>query len=117
MTPNRKSAGYLARLKYLLILPATMGLLCISTHALAQSQPPQGPPPPPPPPGQVFNKINPFRKHKKDTAKSKKADTVKNNQATVRPGTPPPGGPPPPPNPLNLFKKKKKDTTKTTSSR
>jgi hypothetical protein len=115
VTQNRKGTGYLARLKYLLILPVMMGMLCISTHAFGQNQPQQGPPPPPPPP----NPLSIFKKHKKDTAaKAKKADTVKNNQATVKPGTtPPPGGPPPPPNPLNLFKKHKKDTTKRTSSK
>ncbi|MGN6640386.1 MAG: hypothetical protein ACTHJ8_15860 [Mucilaginibacter sp.] len=113
MTQNKKGTGYLARLKYLLMLPLIMVILCISTDVFAQNQPSQGPPPPPPPP----NPLSIFKKHKKDTTKSKKADTVKNNQATIKPGTPPPGGPPPPPNPLNLFKKKKKDTTKTTSSK
>lgn len=97
-----------ARLKYLLTTAAAMGLLCISSHVFAQSQPP----PPPPPP----NPLNLFKKHKKDTSSHKKADTAKNDKtnASVAPPPGPPGGPPPPPNPLNLFKKKKKkDTTKT----
>lgn len=92
----------------LLCLIAT--ILCLSMDTFAQT-PPKGPPPPPPPPGELFKKINPFKKHKKDTT-VKKIDTA---QSTGQSGqvsdAPPP--PPPPPNPLNLFKKKsKKDTTK-----
>lgn len=93
----------------MLMPPVIMGLLCVSAHVFAQS-PPQGPPPPPPPPSEVFKKINPFRKHKKDTA-NKTTDTAK--KAKVQLAEPPPGGPPPPPNPLNLFKKKQRDTSKT----
>src|SRR5579872_1804531 len=105
MATNRGNAGYKARLKYLLMLPLVLGLLCICSHARAQSPPP-GPPTPPPPPDELFKKINPFKKHKKDTT-NKAADTAKNK--TVKPAGAPPG-PPPPPNPLNLFKRKK-DTT------
>jgi hypothetical protein len=101
-----KHSGWL---KHLLVLPVMAGLLCISSHSFAQSSPPP-PPTPPPPPGELLDKINPFKKHKKDTTK-KTADTIKNKQSIKQGSTPPPGGPPPPPNPLNLFKKKK-DTTK-----
>ena len=107
MAINKENAGYKARLKYLLMLPLVVGLLCICSHSFAQTAPPAGPPTPPPPPDELFKKINPFKKHKKDST-NKVADTAKSK--TVKPaGTPP--GPPPPPNPLNLFKKKK-DTTK-----
>lgn len=105
MKPNNNKTW----VKKLLILPLISGLLCLSTHAFSQTAPPQGPPPPPPPPGELFKKINPFKKHKKDTAK--KSDTAR--QKAQRVNTPP-GAPPPPPNPLNLFKKKKKDTAKST---
>jgi len=109
MPPKRKTDRS-ATVKYLLMLPLIMGLLCVSIHAFAQTPPP-GPPGPPPPPGELFKKINPFKKHKKDTAK-KTVDTSKK----VQPAGPPAGGPPPPPNPLDLFKKKKKDTTKSGKS-
>ena len=105
----KKPAGYSARLKYLLTTPVIIGILCISSHAFAQTPPP-GPPAPPPPPNELLKRINPFKKHKKDTAKNKQVDTAK-NRATASQPTPPPGGPPPPPNPLNLFKRKK-DTAK-----
>src|SRR5580692_6485176 len=107
MLRRRKYRG-IAVSKYLLMLPLAIGLLCISSHSFAQSSPPP-PPTPPPPPGELLDKINPFKKHKKDTTK-KTADTIKNKQSIKQGSTPPPGGPPPPPNPLNLFKKKK-DTT------
>lgn len=107
----KKGTGYSARLKYLLVFSVIGALMCISTHVFAQAGPPGGPPPPPPPPDEVFKKINPFKKHKKDTA-NKKVDTSKNNTQVSRPA----GGPPPPPNPLNLFKKKKKDTTAKSNS-
>jgi hypothetical protein len=107
MTTSRENAGHKARLKYLLMLPIIIGLLFICSHSFAQTPPP-GPPSPPPPPGELFKKINPFKKHKKDTA-NKPVDTAKNK--TVRPSAGAPGAPPPPPNPLNLFKRKK-DTTK-----
>lgn len=100
----KKGTGYQARLRYLLMLSVITGLMCISTHVFAQTAPPPGPPPPPPP-DELFKKINPFKKHKKDTI-NKKVDTTKNNQVSQ------PAGPPPPPNPLKLFKKKKRDTTK-----
>ncbi|HVS94090.1 MAG TPA: hypothetical protein VHE59_18770 [Mucilaginibacter sp.] len=106
MRTSNKNKGAPAGLKRLIILTLTTGLLCASSHVFAQSQPSGGPPPPPPPPGELLKKINPFKKHKKDTA-SHKADTGKVKQAN----TPPGGPPPPPPNPLDLFKKKK-DTTK-----
>ncbi|HZX57962.1 MAG TPA: hypothetical protein VFE54_04530 [Mucilaginibacter sp.] len=104
MAIHRKNAGCKARLKHLLMLPLFIGLLCICSHAFSQSPPP---PPPPPPPDELFKKINPFKKHKKDTA-NKTADTAKNKMVMPAGGPPPP---PPPPNPLNLFKRKK-DTTK-----
>ncbi|MGZ3764450.1 MAG: hypothetical protein ACXVB0_11075 [Mucilaginibacter sp.] len=103
----KKRTDKTTRLKHLLVFPLVASMMCISTHALSQSQAPQNPPPPPPPPDEVFRKINPFKKHKKDTA-NKKTDTTKVKQQPARPA-----GPPPPPNPLDLFKKKsKKDTTK-----
>ncbi|HVW14200.1 MAG TPA: hypothetical protein VHB54_10265 [Mucilaginibacter sp.] len=105
MRTRNENKGSRAGLKRLIILSLTTGLLCASSHVFAQSQP-SGGPPPPPPPGELLKKINPFKKHKKDTA-SHKADTGKVKQAN----TPPGGPPPPPPNPLDLFKKKK-DTTK-----
>jgi len=109
MDPIKTQAGCSARLKYLLTLPVIIAVLCISSHAFTQTPPP-GPPAPPPPPDELLKKINPFKKHKKDTAKSKQVDTAKNNASVSQPA-PPPGGPPPPPNPLNLFKRKK-DTMK-----
>lgn len=109
MNHPKKKTGNSAGLKYLLMLPVIAGFICISCHAFSQSQPSQTPPPPPPPPDELLKKINPFRKHKKDTSANKAADTAK-NKANVSQATPPPG-PPPPPNPLNLFKRKK-DTTK-----
>jgi hypothetical protein len=100
-----KKTGNKARLKYLLMFPLTTGLLCVASHAFSQAQPP--PPQPPPPPGELLNRINPFKKHKKDTANAK-IDTAKKAQVSDRRA-----GPPPPPNPADLFKRKtKKDTTK-----
>jgi hypothetical protein len=93
--------------KYYCILLLSFGLIILGAKAFAQAPPPQ----PPPPPGELFNKINPFKKNKKGKDSIKKKDTAKVAPAPAGP----PGGPPPPPNPLNLFKKKKKDTTKTTS--
>ena len=110
MAINRENAGYKARLKYLLMLPLVAGLLCICSHTFAQSAPPPGPPQPPPPPDELFKKINPFKKHKKDTT-NKTADTQKNKTAKPAVSTGGPTPPTPPPNPLNLFKRKK-DTTK-----
>ena len=122
MINTAKRKGCSARLKYFLIIPLFLAFVCISTHAFAQSQPsspPPGGPPPPPPPDEVLRKINPFKKHKKDTAANKKSDDKANpTTATPAPSGPSaqPAGPPPPPNPLNLFKRKKKDTTKTGKS-
>lgn len=116
---NQKTPGKSAGLKYLVIIPLFMAFLCVSSHSFAQSQPtppPGGPPAPPPPPDELFKKINPFKKHKKDTAANQKSDSKSSTKSTTT--APPsgpavaPAGPPPPPNPLNLFKKKKKDTTK-----
>jgi hypothetical protein len=104
MVHNYKPKGSPARLKRLLMLVLVSGLLSTSIPAFSQTPPPGNPPPPPPPPGELFKKINPFKKHK-DTVNKK--DTAKTRQPAVVPA----GGPPPPPNPLNLFKKKKKDTT------
>ncbi|MBS1525994.1 MAG: hypothetical protein JST19_10125 [Bacteroidetes bacterium] len=106
MRTNHETKSAKAGLKRLIILSLTIGLLCASSHVFAQSQASGGPPPPPPPPDELFKKINPFKKHKKDTA-NHKVDTAKVKHAN----TPPGGPPPPPPNPLNLFKKKR-DTTK-----
>ncbi len=89
--------------KYYCILLLSFGLTFLGAKAFAQA-----PPPPPPPPGELFNKINPFKKNKANKDSAKKKDTTK-----AKPVAAPAGGPPPPPNPLNLFKKKKKDTTKT----
>lgn len=88
--------------KLLLVGVLSFGAMSYSPNVLAQTPPPQGPPTPPPPPGELFNKINPFKK-KKDKGKdvAPKKDTV----AEVKPAGP--QTPPPPPNPLNLFKKKK----------
>ena len=108
MDQLKKQPGYSARLKYLFMLPLIIGLACISSHSFAQSTPPP-PPQPPPPPDELFKKINPFKKHKKDTAKNKTQDTAK-IRPTASQALPPPGGPPPPPTPLKLFKKKKQDT-------
>ena len=85
--------------KYYCILLLSFGLTILGAKALAQA---------PPPPGELFNKINPFKKNKTSKDSAKKKDTTK-----AKPVAAPAGGPPPPPNPLNLFKKKKKDTTKT----
>jgi hypothetical protein len=90
------------RLKYLLILPLTITGICIASHAFSQGPPP---PQPPPPPGELLKRINPFKRHKKDTASSK-VDTANNAQVG---NYPPP--PPRPPDPMDLFRKKK-DTTK-----
>jgi hypothetical protein len=109
MDQLKKQPGYSARLKYLLLPPLIIGLVCISSHSFAQSTAPT-PPPPPPSPDEIFKKINPFKKHKKDTSNNKARDTIK-NKPTASQVAPPPGGPPPPPNPLNLFKRRK-DTTK-----
>lgn len=112
----KRRTDYIARLKYLLMLPLISGLLFVSTHGFSQSQTQNGPPPPLPPPDELFKKINPFKKHKKDTL-NKKGDTVKRNQQSKQQFNQPAGGPPPQPNPLNLFKKKsKKDTTKSSRS-
>ena len=108
--PSKRKTDRSVAIKHLVMVPLIMGLLCVSVHAFGQTPPP-GPPGPPPPPGEVFKKLNPFKKHKKDTA-NKKADTAKK----IQPAGPPAGGPPPPPNPLDLFKKKKKDTTKSGKS-
>lgn len=106
---DQNKRNILSKLKYLAAFALIAGLMCISPHAFAQSEQPRNPPPPPPPPDEVLRKINPFKKHHKDTADKKAADTSKN--ANVRASGPP--GPPPPPNPLNLFRKKKnRDTTK-----
>ena len=87
MAHGYKIKGCPARLKYLLMLVLVSGLLGISTRAFSQTPPP-GAPPPPPPPGELFKKINPFKKHK-DTVNKK--DTAKAKPAVV-----PAGGPPPP---------------------
>jgi hypothetical protein len=108
-----KNQGKVARPKYLLMFLVFFGLLCISTNGF--SQPPQGPPPPP---DELFKKINPFKKHKKDSLSknSVKKDTAKSAKQTQVNSAPPAGGPPPPPNPLNLFRKKnKKDTAKSSA--
>ena len=96
---KEKTAG---NRKYYCILLLSFGLTILGAKAFAQA------PPPPPPPGELFNKINPFKKNKTGKDSAKKKDTAK-----AKPVAAPAGGPPPPPNPLNLFKKKKKDTTKT----
>ena len=80
-----------------------LGSCLIILGGKAFSQAPLPPPQPPPSPVELFNKINPFKKHKKTNA----ADLPK-PPAGIKPGTPP-GPPPPPPNPLDLFKKKKAD--------
>jgi hypothetical protein len=119
-TNCKKRSVYSVKLKYLVIIPLFISFLCVSTHAFSQIQPPPPPAggPPPPPPGELLKKINPFKKHKKDTTANKnstaKSNTPQTNGATPQPTQP--AGPPPPPNPLDLFKKKKKDTTKTSKS-
>ena len=120
-TNCKKKPGYSAKLKYVVMIPLFISFLCVSTHAFSQSQPPPQPaggPPPPPPPGELFKKINPFKKHKKDTAvndnSTAKSNTPQNSGPTTQPTQH--AGPPPPPNPLDLFKRKKKDTTKTSKS-
>jgi len=92
-----------------------IGLMLTGAKVFSQS-PPAGPPPPPPSPAEVFNKINPFKKKKKDTAKAPlitpaPAPGTTPPQPSAAPAKGPGGPPPPPPNPLDLFKKKKKKDT------
>lgn len=100
MRLNKKKRFKKATAKILLAGVLSFGAIECPTAVFAQTPPaPQGPPTPPPSPVEVFNKINPFKKNKKTTAK--KEATVSTDDAT------PPQAPPPPPNPLDLFKKKK----------
>jgi hypothetical protein len=98
-TNCKKRLVYSAKLQYLVIIPLFISFLCVSTHAFSQSQPPPPPaggPPPPPPPGELFKKINPLKKTKKDTTANKnstaKSNTPQTSGATTQPTQP--AGPP-----------------------
>ena len=88
----------------LVAIPIGLALSFVTTIAMAQQPPaPNNPPPPPPSPKELFNKINPFKKDKKEV-KSAKTSKEKVSNANAGPQLTPP---PPPPNPMDLFKKKK----------
>ncbi|GAB3906473.1 hypothetical protein [Mucilaginibacter boryungensis] len=88
--------------KLFVTLPLGAALSFVTTVAMAQQPPaPGNPPPPPPSPKELFDKVNPFKKSKKETKTDKNSKEKVNSAKSGSLPTPPP------PNPIDLFKKKK----------
>lgn len=91
MTGNTKKKDYKARMKHLLIILVSFGLIFFSLSAFSQNDSQRKEPPPHPKHKsikEIWNKINPFKKKKKDPS-GDQDEAVKPPEPEPEP-TPPP---------------------------